>query len=260
MADPKTLDWKEIGELNKQYSQAHPEQIVSWAVESGLRIGLASSFSAEDTALIHMLHSAIVHGAPDSVRVHVFYLETGRLHEETLQTLDECKKQFPLLAFKGYFPQRQSVEDLLNQKGAFSFYESIENRKECCFVRKVEPLNRALSELDGWITGLRQAQSPTRAQVPVFQADVDHGGILKLNPLSAWSEDELYDYIGKNHVPLNPLHNQGFPSIGCSPCTRAIKPGEDIRAGRWWWESPEHKECGLHAPGEKAGESQVLRP
>ncbi|MCB1139082.1 MAG: phosphoadenylyl-sulfate reductase [Leptospiraceae bacterium] len=240
------MDWKAVAQLNEQYQSASAKEIVAWAANSGLRLGLACSFSAEDTTLVHLLARAIQTRPEARDRLFVFYLETGRLPEETLQTLDQCMRRYPELRFQAFFPDREAVEDLLNRKGAFSFYESIENRKECCAIRKVEPLKRALSGLDGWITGLRQSQSVTRASLPVVALDADHGGIIKLNPLASWSEAEVYNFIEENDVPLNPLHKQGFPSIGCAPCTRAVKPGEDIRAGRWWWESPEHKECGLH--------------
>lgn len=240
------LDWKRISELNEDFSTRQALEVLNWAAESGGSFGLASSFSSEDTTLIHLLNEAASSHKDGYSRLHVFYLDTGRLHEETLQTLEKCRERYPHLEFRGFFPHSESVEGLLREKGPFSFYQSIDNRKECCAIRKVEPLNRALTGLDGWITGLRQSQSVTRANLPVFQMDADHGGILKLNPLSSWSEEELYSFIEANNVPLNPLHRQGFPSIGCAPCTRAIQPGEDLRAGRWWWESPEHKECGLH--------------
>ncbi|MBI38223.1 MAG: phosphoadenylyl-sulfate reductase [Leptospiraceae bacterium] len=246
-----SLDWKKIAELNQDAALSKAPAILEWAAESGLKLGLASSFSAEDTTLIHLLNSAIQKNPSAASRLHVFYLETGRLHEETLQTMEECRKRYPDVVFQGYFPDQSKVETLIREKGLFSFYESIENRKECCFVRKVEPLNRALKDLDGWITGLRQSQSVTRANLPAFQLDADHGGIVKLNPLTAWEESDVYKYIEENNIPLNALHRQGFPSIGCAPCTRAIQEGEDIRAGRWWWENPEHKECGLHAGGSK---------
>ncbi|HBS06783.1 MAG TPA: phosphoadenylyl-sulfate reductase [Leptospiraceae bacterium] len=245
------MDWKEIADLNKDPGLNDAQAIMDWASRSGLKLGLASSFSAEDTSLIHLLHSAIEKNPEAAGRLHVFYLETGRLHEETLQTLEECRKRYPGVEFRGFFPDRERVEALIRNKGLFSFYDSIDNRKECCFVRKVEPLNRALNELDGWITGLRQSQSVTRANLPAFQLDTDHGGILKLNPLTSWEESDVYSFIEENDVPLNALHRQGFPSIGCAPCTRAIQEGEDIRAGRWWWENPEHKECGLHAGGAR---------
>jgi phosphoadenosine phosphosulfate reductase len=138
------------------------------------------------------------------------------------------------------------VERLLSIKGPNSFYQSVENRKECCYIRKVEPLNRALSTVDAWITGLRRSQSVTRSSIATAEIYDSHNGILKINPLVDWSEEDVWRYIHENKVPYHQLHDKGFPSIGCAPCTRAIQPGEDIRAGRWWWEDPEHKECGLH--------------
>ncbi|MBU45371.1 MAG: phosphoadenylyl-sulfate reductase [Spirochaetaceae bacterium] len=247
-----TLDWKRIAELNQDPALQSAGNAMRWAAESGLKLALASSFSAEDTTLIHLLAQEVQRDSSAAERIHVFYLETGRLHEETLQTLEECRKRYPALRFEGYFPQRESVENLIREQGLFSFYDSIENRKNCCFIRKVEPLKRALEGLDGWITGLRQSQAVTRANLPVFQIDSDHGGILKLSPLSSWQEADVYKYIEENGVPVNPLHSRGYPSIGCAPCTRAVEAGEDVRAGRWWWENPEHKECGLHASGDKS--------
>jgi len=152
---------------------------------------------------------------------------------------------------ESYFPDSTAVEKLEREKGFYSFRQSVENRVECCGIRKVEPLKRALSGLGAWITGLRHEQSMTRTHVQIIEIDETHGGIIKINPLVNWTTTQVWDYIKKNNVPYNRLHDAGYASIGCSPCTRAIKPGEDIRAGRWWWESPEHKECGLHVSGER---------
>jgi phosphoadenosine phosphosulfate reductase len=145
-----------------------------------------------------------------------------------------------------YFPEREAVEKLEREKGLFSFRASLENRHECCRIRKVEPLGRALADLSGWVTGMRREQSVTRAEIAALEIDTAHGGILKINPLGSWTEAEVWAYAEKMRIPLNRLHKQGYPSIGCAPCTRAIKPGEHPRAGRWWWEDPAHKECGLH--------------
>jgi phosphoadenosine phosphosulfate reductase len=145
-----------------------------------------------------------------------------------------------------YFPDAGKVEDMVRTRGLNLFYNSVDERKLCCAVRKVEPLNRALKNLAAWMTGLRREQAATRAEVGKVEVDNDHGGILKINPLADWSHDEVWKYIRERNVPFNWLHTQGYPSIGCAPCTRAVKPGEDLRAGRWWWENPETKECGLH--------------
>jgi phosphoadenosine phosphosulfate reductase len=199
---------------------------------------LASSFSAEDMALIHMACS--IREQP-----RVFTLDTGRLFEETYSIMEEARKRYPI-QLEVHTPDRNDLESLLREKGFFSFYESIENRKECCRIRKVIPLKRALLSYRGWATGLRTAQSQTRFKLAPFELDTVHGDLLKINPLHAWSDHDLWSFIRENNIPYNRLHDAGFPSIGCAPCTRAVQPGEDIRTGRWWWELPEHKECGLH--------------
>jgi phosphoadenosine phosphosulfate reductase len=160
--------------------------------------------------------------------------------------MNRCRDKYEI-EFEVYFPVTDSVQDLLRLKGPYSFRESVENRKECCGTRKVEPLQRALKSRRAWITGLRKGQSVTRTELAMTEIDEAHGGILKINPLAEWTEEEVWDYIKANEVPYNTLHNDGFPSIGCATCTRKIFPGEDIRAGRWWWEHPEQKECGLHS-------------
>ncbi len=233
---PKSRD---IAVLNESFARASAQDIVRYAVEAfGPQVALACSFGAEDMVLVDMLHRA-------TVSPRVFVLDTGRLHQETYDVMARAREKYGI-DFDVYYPQTDAVERLLHDKGPNSFYDSIENRKECCYVRKVEPLARALSAVDAWITGLRRSQSVTRTDLPVVEVDEAHGGILKINPLANWAEQDVWDYIGANDVPYNKLHDRGFPSIGCVPCTRAIQPGEDLRAGRWWWESPEHKECGLH--------------
>lgn len=234
-----SLTQTDIDTLNAQFEMQPPQALLQWAVEQfGDRVALACSFGAEDVALVDML----VKIAPEP---RIFVLDTGRLHQETYDVMERCRQRYHI-EFEVYFPQTALVEQLLRTKGANSFYLSVENRKECCHIRKVEPLGRALQGLQAWITGLRRQQAVTRASIPKIEVDSAHGGILKLNPLADWSEAQVWDYIRAHHVPYNVLHDRGFPSIGCVPCTRAIQPGEDIRAGRWWWETPEQKECGLH--------------
>src|SRR5437764_13755162 len=148
------------------------------------------------------------------------------------------------ISIETFFPEREVVEALERERGFFSFRESVAARKECCAIRKLEPLSRALAGREAWVTGLRREQSPARATVETVE--IDERGLFKLNPLADWSEAQVWKYARERQVPLNPLHAQGYPSIGCAPCTRAVAPGEDVRAGRWWWESPDHKECGLH--------------
>jgi phosphoadenosine phosphosulfate reductase len=227
-------------------SGASAEEVLSWAeVEFGGRAVIASSFGVEDVVLIHL-------AARHAPRIGVFTLDTGRLPPETYEVMEEMRRRFGL-AIDAYFPDRAAVERLEREKGFFSFRQSIENRKECCAIRKLEPLSRALAGKSAWLTGLRREQSITRAAVDVAELDLAHGGILKLNPLAGWSEAQVWRYARDHSLPVNALHERGYPSIGCAPCTRAVAPGEDVRAGRWWWESPEHKECGLHGRTPAAG-------
>ncbi len=201
------------------------------------RIALASSLGAEDQALTHMVLS-IHPGA------RVFILDTGRFHAETYDLIDLTMKRYGM-RYEIFFPEAPDVEEMASLYGPNLFYESVENRKKCCSVRKVKPLRRALSTLDVWITGLRKEQAVTRGAIEKIEWD-ETNGLIKLNPLADWSEEQVWEYIKRNDIPYNRLHDRGYPSIGCAPCTRAVKPGEDIRAGRWWWENPEQKECGLH--------------
>jgi len=197
----------------------------------------ASSLAAEDMVLTDMILKA---GLP----ISIFSLETGRLHKETLAVLDQVKAHYGHdIAL--YRPQADAVDAYVAQNGLNAFYDSVEMRKACCQVRKVEPLGRALAGKQAWITGQRRSQSTTRAELAVQEDDAAHG-MQKFNPLADWSEQDVWDYLRQNGVPYNALHDRGYPSIGCEPCTRAIQPGEDVRAGRWWWESADSKECGLH--------------
>ena len=234
----------DVAGLNERFEDVEPIHILEWASSKyGDRLKLACSLGAEDNVLTAMLAEA-------SSRASVFVLDTGRLNPETYQTLSALRSRYGGLNFEVFFPNGESVERLMSLKGPFSFYDSVENRRECCGIRKVEPLRRALATAEAWVTGLRRGQSVTRANLPIFELDEDHGNILKINPLAGWTTDEVMAYARTKRVPLNPLHEKGYPSIGCEPCTRAIEPGEDLRAGRWWWESPDLKECGLHVKGD----------
>ncbi|GAB3413295.1 phosphoadenylyl-sulfate reductase [Massilia agilis] len=197
----------------------------------------ASSLALEDMVLTDLILRA---GLP----IGIFSLDTGRLHPETLAVLDAAKATYGH-EIAVYRPDPAAVDAYVSAKGLNAFYDSVELRRECCHIRKVEPLGRALAGKRAWITGQRRAQSATRADLAVQEDDPAHG-MVKFNPLADWSEEDVWKYIRTNNVPYNVLHDQGYPSIGCAPCTRAIQPGEDIRAGRWWWENPESKECGLH--------------
>jgi len=201
-------------------------------------VKLACSFSVEDIVIIDLISAA-------RLPVGIFALDTGRLNEETYEVAESVIDRYGI-AIDWYFPERDAVERLEREKGLFSFRASLENRQECCRIRKVEPLGRALAGLAGWITGMRREQSVTRNELAAIETDAAHGDMLKINPLTHWTEAEVWEYATQNKIPVNRLHRQGYPSIGCAPCTRSIQPGEPARAGRWWWEDPAHKECGLH--------------
>ena len=197
----------------------------------------ASSLAAEDMVLTDLILKA---GLP----IGICSLVAGRLHPETLAVVDAVQSHYGYdIAL--YRPNQQAVDQYVASNGLNAFYDSIDMRRSCCGIRKVEPLGRALAGNRAWVTGQRRAQSTTRAELAVEEIDAAHG-MTKFNPLADWSEDDVWQYLRDNKVPYNALHDQGFPSIGCAPCTRAVQPGEDVRAGRWWWENPESKECGLH--------------
>lgn len=219
------------------------QEVLEWALKTyGDRVALASSFGAEDVVLIDML-ARIDPGS------RVFTLDTGRLPQETHEVTEKIRDKYGL-KIETYYPDTKAVEDMVTKYGPNLFYKSVDLRKLCCEVRKVEPLNRVLKDLSAWITGLRREQSVTRTAVDKVEIDASHNSIVKINPLADWTEEQVWTYIRENDVPYNALHDQNYPSIGCAPCTRAIKPGEDVRAGRWWWEAPEYKECGLHLKGK----------
>ncbi len=228
----------DLEKLNTEHEKSTAIALLQWALKNFKNPALASSFGAEDVVLIDIL-------AKLDPKIAVFTLDTGRLNEETYEVMDKVRRKYGI-SIESYFPDKAAVEKLEREKGFYSFRESVDNRKECCQVRKVEPLNRALRGRDAWITGLRRAQGVTRTDVKKIEPDQAHPGLYKINPLADWSQEDVWAYIKKNGVPYNRLHDQGYPSIGCAPCTRAVKDGEDIRAGRWWWENPDHKECGIH--------------
>ena len=205
---------------------------------------LASSMGAEDMVLLDMI-------ARERLKVGVFMLDTGRLHPETLELLVRARARYRI-NIEVFTPEPAALDAYVAANGPDAIFESVDLRKACCHVRKVEPLGRALAGKASWITGLRRSQSVTRTTAPEKSWDAEHG-LYKFNPLAAWSSRDVWNYIRDRKVPTNPLHDKGFASIGCAPCTRAIEPGEDERAGRWWWENPEHRECGLH-PGARPGQ------
>jgi phosphoadenosine phosphosulfate reductase len=227
-----------IEELNNRFSNSKPEEVLDYFLKAfNGNIALSSSLSAEDQVLTHMICSI-----DNSARL--FTLDTGRLFPEVYELIETTNKKYGI-SIEVYFPDFQKVQQMVREKGINLFYERVEYRKECCNIRKVEPLKRALAGLKVWISGLRKDQSVTRFSSKLIEWDEKYG-IIKLNPLINWTEDQVWTYIHSNNIPYNPLHDKGFKSIGCQPCTRAIQPGEEIRAGRWWWEQPEQKECGIH--------------
>jgi phosphoadenosine phosphosulfate reductase len=200
----------------------------------------ANSLGAEDMVLTDLIVKA-------KLPIEIFSLDTGRLPLETYDLMATVDKHYGL-KLKVYFPRPEEVESYVRQHGINAFYESVTLRKACCYARKVEPLRRALAGKRAWITGMRAEQAATRGNLAIREYD-ESNGLEKFNPLSAWSEKEIWAYIKQNKVPYNALHDKFYPSIGCAPCTRAVALGEDVRAGRWWWENPESKECGLHVKG-----------
>ena len=228
----KLIEGKSIEDALKVLADRFPGGVV-----------FSTSFGYEDQVITHDIFNR-------DLPIEVFTLDTGRLFAETYSvwnsTLDRYKKPI-----KVYYPIAKDVEDMVGKKGPLSFYESVENRKECCYIRKVEPLKRALKGKQIWITGIRGEQSGSRKDLPQVEWNEEHQ-LYKYHPLLHWTFDEVKAYIKQHNIPYNPLHDRGFVSIGCAPCTRAIKPGEDFRAGRWWWESSDKKECGLHVATNKA--------
>jgi phosphoadenosine phosphosulfate reductase len=227
-----------IEKYNAELEGASAQDIIRYFAEKCTgKIAFATSLGAEDQVLTHMI-------AEIDPEMQIFTLDTGRLFQETYDLLDITRKRYGL-NIEVMFPESADVEEMVDSKGINLFYESVENRKLCCFIRKTEPITRALVGVNAWITGLRREQSVTRTQTRAVEWD----GIqkkIKVNPLVDWSLDQVWDFIRSQKIPYNTLHDKGFPSIGCLPCTRAVAPDEDVRSGRWWWESAENRECGLH--------------
>ena len=227
-------------EVGAELEDLSAEETLRWALEQfSPRIALACSFQAEGSVLIDMIHR--IRGS----NFRIFTLDTGRLNQETYDCMDAIRARYGV-GVEVYFPDALKAQEMVREHGLNLFYNSVGLRKLCCGIRKVEPLKRALKDLRAWMTGMRREQAATRAGVKKVELDRDHGDIIKINPLVDWSYQEIWNYIRKNDVPYNQLHDRGYPSIGCAPCTRALRAGENLRAGRWWWENPETKECGLH--------------
>lgn len=229
---------EQINQLNNTIKT--PQEILKWTLDNlHPNVAFASSFGAEDVVVIDMLMKI-------NPKARIFTLDTGRLNQETYDVMDEIRNRYSI-NIEVMFPDQNEVEQMVQVNGMNLFYQSIGNRKLCCGIRKVHPLNKMLATLDGWITGLRADQTQNRSDGKRIEMDEQHNNMIKVNPIIEWKWEQVWDYIKANKIPYNKLHDKGYPSIGCEPCTRAIKPGEDLRAGRWWWETDPEKECELHA-------------
>jgi phosphoadenosine phosphosulfate reductase len=232
------MDKELINSWNNKLADSTPTEVIAFFLKQfPNNVALSTSLGIEDQTLTEIVASI-------DKKAKIFTLDTGRLFPETYDLLDRTCKKYKV-KIDVYFPNTDDIEEMVVEKGINLFYDSIENRKLCCNLRKLVPLARAMKGLDAWITGLRRDQSVTRTDMQLVEWD-ENNNIIKINPLINWSEQDVWDYVETKNIPYNPLHKKGFASIGCQPCTRAIKHGEDIRAGRWWWENPDTKECGLH--------------
>ena len=253
MSTYELIDELEAGELSVQYEGEEPQALLEWAIEEfSPRLAISAAFQADDVALIDMAYKIDPH-------VRIFTVDTGRLPLETHQLIDQLRNKYDGLNLHVLEPDPAQVERLISIKGLDLMKESVENRLLCCNVRKVQPLTKQLDGLDAWVTGLRRDQWASRTDIRKVEIDHDHGGIVKLNPLAEWTEDEVWDYIRERDVPYHPLYDRGYTSIGCAPCTRALAPGEQSRDGRWWWEQNAPKECGIHCAVETGGLEHELR-
>jgi len=230
----------------KYYSNRLPDKISGLPIVDSLKklaaefpgkVVFSTSFSWEDQAIAHMILT-------NNIPIEIFTLDTGRLFDETYYVWSRTNEKYNT-HIKAYYPQAEELQEYIGENGPNAFYESVQLRKSCCYIRKVEPLKRALAGNELWITGLRAEHSPERQNLPQIEWD-EANQIIKYHPILNWSTEDVTNFIYSNHIPYNTLHNKGFVSIGCAPCTRAIKAGEDFRAGRWWWENKDSKECGLH--------------
>ena len=230
---------EDVKSLNREFERSSPEDILAWVSQNlGSSVALATSFQVQGMVLVDMF-------AKTDPEARIFTLDTGRLHSHTYDAMEKTREKYDI-NIEVLFPDRSEVEEMVTSRGVNLFYKSVENRRLCCQVRKTNPLNGFLKTLDAWITSIRADQTEQRADSTKFEIDYLHGRMLKINPILDWTIDEVWDYVRKNDVPYNKLHDMGYPSIGCAPCTRAIEKGEDPRAGRWWWEQDSDKECGIH--------------
>lgn len=224
-----------------------PQEILTWAIKNFQKdVALSCSFGAPEGLVLLDMMQRIDPGS------RVFVLDTGRMHQAAYDLIDRVRERYDV-EVEVVFPRAQDVEQMVCARGVNLFYESVENRKLCCRVRKVEPMKRYLLGLDAWVTGLRRDQNVTRVNTAKLEIDRGHGGMVKVNPIADWSHEQVMAYVDAHSVPTNRLHTEGYPTVGCAPCSRAIGPDDDIRAGRWWWENPETRECGIHTQEEEQG-------
>jgi phosphoadenosine phosphosulfate reductase len=246
MEERVVLDELEAGELAIEFDDQEPQDVIGWVLERfGDKVAICTSLQAEGMAIVDMAWRI-------NPCVRVFTVDTGRLPQETYELIDRVREKYGI-PFEVYAPDAHQVGAMVRRHGVNLFYREVPLRLLCCQVRKVLPLRRVLSQLDAWVTGLRREQWATRSNIRKIELDHDHGGIVKVNPLADWTEEEVWEYIRTYDVPSHPLYDQGYPSIGCAPCTRPIRPGENPRAGRWWWENGAPKECGMHCAIETGG-------
>lgn len=239
MTESIRLSHHDVTQLAARYDTQSPQEVLAWALDRfDSRLALCTSFQADGMAILDMAWRL-------NPKVRVFTIDTGRLPQETYALLDRVREQYGI-DIEAYFPDATQVESLVRRHGINLFYRSVESRLLCCQARKVLPLNRVLATLNAWVTGLRRDQSSTRAAIHKIELDHEHGGLVKINPLADWDEQQVWNYIRAHNVPYHPFYDQGYTSIGCAPCTRPTTAGEDARAGRWWWETNAPKECGMH--------------
>jgi len=244
--DHDFLDEFEAGEIAVELDDKDPSEVIRWTLERfGYRAAVCTSFQSDGMAILDMAWRI-------DPNVRVFAVDTGRMHQETYDLIERVRQHYGI-EVELYYPDATELSRFVSKEGINPFYKSVPMRLRCCELRKVNPLLKVLDGLDAWITGLRRDQWASRSNIRKVEIDHDHGGITKVNPLADWGEDEVWEYIRANNVPYNALYDQGYTSIGCVPCTRPTKEGEDKRAGRWWWEKNAPKECGIHCPIETGG-------
>jgi phosphoadenosine phosphosulfate reductase len=247
------IDDLEAGELSVEFEGLEPPEVLEWALERfSPRIALSTAFQIDGVALLDMAYEL-------DPGIRVFSVDTGRLPSETYDLIEQLRERYPEMELDLLSPNARHVQAMVNRHGPNLFYRQVEHRLLCCNLRKVRPLIRHLATLDAWITGLRRDQWASRTDIRKVEIDHDHGGIVKLNPLAEWTEDEVWEYVRERDVPYHALYDRGYTSIGCAPCTRALAPGEEGRDGRWWWEQNAPKECGIHCAVETGGLEHELR-